>query len=234
MRFRAFLSFFVTTFICLPYFPAEGCNDQPVSHSADSDSVENAFTIGTDSSADAATLGYTMNHFALLVNDIDASMHFYGKVLGMRHIFTYQATSSYTIAYMGYSHDGKNGTGYQTGEELYAEKGDSEGLLELLHLKGSEELLSTTKRVSTFSHVGLVVPNVEAAQTRMEQYSIKILKSIGEDVEPGNDLARAYGFGSSLREARAAAKGIEAIGFEYFFLVANPASNAEEIQQQTL
>jgi lactoylglutathione lyase len=62
-------------------------------------SSSDVFVVGNDLPADPATLGYTMNHFALLVNDLDAMMNFYGEVLGMRHIFTYHATPTFEIAY---------------------------------------------------------------------------------------------------------------------------------------
>lgn len=64
---------------------------------------------------------------------------------------------------MGYSHGGKNGTGYQTGSELFAQKTNIEGLLEMTHFKRSEgnssadEVEPSTKMANTFSHVGLVV-----------------------------------------------------------------------------
>ena len=61
-----------------------------------------AFVLGDDGPADPATLGFVMNHMALVVNDMEAMMHFYGKVLGMRHIFTYHATPKFDIVYSKY------------------------------------------------------------------------------------------------------------------------------------
>ena len=178
-----------------------------------------------------------MNHFSLLVNDIDATMHFYGKVLGMRHIFTYHATPTYDIVYMGYSHGGKNGTGFQTGQELYREKPNIEGLIEFLYLKDCnntvKDLEPTTKRVNTFSHVGLVVPDVKKAQDRMEEDGVEILKPIGKDVEPGSGAAMAYRFGAQDLGDASAAAAFDAIGFKYFLLAADPDGNVVEIQQQT-
>jgi hypothetical protein len=68
---------------------------QPLAERQSSD----AFVLGDDGPADPATLGYTLNHMALVVNDMEAMMHFYGKILGMRHIFTYHATPKYDIVY---------------------------------------------------------------------------------------------------------------------------------------
>ena len=76
------------------------------------------FVLGTDGPPDEETIGFNINHLCLVVNDLDASVHFYGKILGMRHIFTYRASETYTIVYMGYSRGGEDGKGFQTGEEL--------------------------------------------------------------------------------------------------------------------
>lgn len=58
-----------------------------------------AFVIGTDGPADAATVGYNINHFALNVNDLEASVHFYGTVLGMRHMFSYRVSPVLDLVY---------------------------------------------------------------------------------------------------------------------------------------
>lgn len=77
-------------------------------HQVNACSLENfnvtGFTFGSDQPSDPATLGYTINHMALIVNNLTASMNFYGDVLGMRHIFTYAASDAYSFTYMGYSH----------------------------------------------------------------------------------------------------------------------------------
>jgi lactoylglutathione lyase len=91
--------------------------------------------LGTDGPAEAATLGYTVNHFSLIVNDLAKTRHFYGKILGMRHIFTYDASANYSIMYMGHAQGGKNGTGYMTGEDLFKEKDNIQGLIEFVTLK---------------------------------------------------------------------------------------------------
>lgn len=192
-----------------------------------------AFQIGNDGPADPATLGYTLNHFSLLVNDMVATKQFYGEVLGMREIFTFHASSDYEIMYMGYSHGGKNGTGYQTGEELYAEKTNIEGLIEFLSLKNGPKLVSSTKSANTFSHVGLVVPDVQQTEARMKQFGVKVLKAVGEEIAPDSEAATAYGFGANLQEARAAGAGIEAIGFAKFLLVTDPDGNLVEVQNQS-
>ena len=207
--------------------PARACNPNQLKRSA-----PEAFELGTDGPADPATLGYTVNHFALIVNDIEASMHFYGKVLGMRHIFTYHASPAYEIAYMSYSHGGKNGTGFRSAEELCSEKANIEGLLELLYFKDSKDLVPSTKRTNTFSHVGLVVPDVRATQARMEKYGVNVVKRVDEPAEVASVIGTAYGLGENPSEANAAAAGIAALGFNDFLIVTDPHGNLLEIQNQ--
>lgn len=46
------------------------------------------FVLGSDGPSPPATLGYTINHFGLLTNDLDAMTSFYVDIIGLRHIFT--------------------------------------------------------------------------------------------------------------------------------------------------
>lgn len=94
-----------------------------------------ALTVGTDGPADPATIGFTIGHLALLVNDLAATRHFYGDALGLRHIFTYNASEEYTIMYMGHAQGGRNSTGYQTGEEMFSEIYNMGGLIEFIEFK---------------------------------------------------------------------------------------------------
>ena len=203
-----------------------------------------AFTLGDEGPADVATLGYTMNHFALLVNDMEVTMHFYGKILGMRHIFTFYASPTFEVVYMGYSHGGKNGTGYQTGEELYKEKTNIEGLIELIQTKNCSktsdnvEFQPSTKRVNTFSHVGLVVPDVQAIYTRMKDFGVEVLKAPGEMPVPGTAtgelLEKAFGiYAYTEEDQNAALAGIANLGFAKFLIVTDPDGNILEIQSQS-
>jgi hypothetical protein len=59
-----------------------------------------SFALGDDGRADPETLGYTMNHFALLTSNITATQHFYGKVLGMRTVFSFGAGTPYEVLYV--------------------------------------------------------------------------------------------------------------------------------------
>jgi len=57
---------------------------------------------GTDGPADAATSGFVINHFSLIVNDLAESRYFYGEILGMRHMFTYEASAGLAFMYVTY------------------------------------------------------------------------------------------------------------------------------------
>jgi lactoylglutathione lyase len=194
------------------------------------------FALGEDGPAPPATLGFTINHFGLNVNDLDKMMDFYGNIIGMRHIFTYNASATYTVAYMGFSHGGKNGTGYQTGEEMFREKNNIEGLIEFQHHKDSTPpFQSTTKRVNTFSHIGLIVPDTLAAQKRMEMHGVKVLKRVGEEMKFPSAGAQAFGFDedhSNPRDAELTIEGINQLGFNDFLVIADPEGNVLEVQPQ--
>lgn len=60
----------------------------------------------------------------------------------MRMIFLYDETEDYSIMYMAHSQGGKNGTGYQTGADMIAEKNNMQGLI---------EFTSSKVRISSFS-----------------------------------------------------------------------------------
>jgi lactoylglutathione lyase len=87
---------------------------------------------GDDPPADPATRSYFSNHVSFMVSDLAASRQWYGDVLGMRHIFTFELSSDYSIMYMGHSQGGKNGTGYQSGREMARDKTNMTGLIELV------------------------------------------------------------------------------------------------------
>ena len=221
------LSTFLVALLALALSTAHACGNH--------DKSSPSFAIGNDGPADPATLGYTLNHFALLTHNITAVKHFYGEILGMRTVFSFGANTPFEVLYMGYSHGGKNGTGYQTGEQLYSEKNNIEGLLEFLYVedcKDSTAFIPTTVRPSSFSHIGLIVPDLEATQGRMQAYGVSILKRIGLPIEPGSPAALVFGYASNTAAARAALMGAQTLGFDSFLLVTDPDGNLLEIQQQ--
>lgn len=91
------------------------------------------FTLGDSSPQPPATVGYNLNHLAITVPDLNATMDFYVNALGFRHIFTVPLGDKHSVTYLGYPHGGRNGTGYQTAEEMSREKNNAEGMLELLY-----------------------------------------------------------------------------------------------------
>lgn len=182
--------------------------------------------------ADPATLGYKLNHFCLLVNDIIATKAFYGDVLGMREMFTFHASADYDIVYMGYTHGGPDGTGHQTGQEMLTEKTNRGGLIEFVCLKdANSKAVTSTCEPNTFSHVGLILPDVSNVQERREQYRVKILKRVGEDLSVDGSVANAFGLKGEIVKVRAAAAGVKEIGLDQLLLVTDPDGNVIEIQQ---
>lgn len=141
---------------------------------------------------------------------------------------------------MGYSHGGKNGTGYQTGEELYNEKTNTEGLLEFIggpKASQSAGIPSSTKRLNTFSHVGLVVPDTKQIEARLKKFGIEILKPVGEMPVPGTATAKllegAFGLSTfNEEEQKEALDALVPLGFEKFLVVTDPEGNVVEIQDQ--
>ncbi|KAI1611087.1 Glyoxalase/Bleomycin resistance protein/Dihydroxybiphenyl dioxygenase [Exophiala viscosa] len=194
-------------------------------------------TIGDDGPADPETLGFAINHLSLIVRNLTASQHFYSKVLGMRHIFTAQLSPSYSVTYMGHAQGGRNGTGYQTGQEMLRDKNNAAGLLELQYLSDSQDegMTATTVRPNTFSHIGLIVPDLEKAQARMEKFGAKITKRIGQSAENITSVENALGFGPSATtnqtERKLLVKGQQLVGFAQLLTVEDPDGNMIEVQQ---
>ena len=190
---------------------------------------------GSNEPADFATTGYVLNHFSLNVKDVTRSIKWYGDVLGLRLIFNYRATERLSIAYMAHSHGGKNGTGYQTVSEMNRLKNNMEGLLELVSYANSDtDLVASTIKVNTFSHYGLIVPDVPAAQARFEKLGVTILKRAGEATPLKGPIAEAFGLGSVWERDPAEAETIEkallTTGGQDFVIIADPDGNMIEVQ----
>ncbi|KAK5167632.1 uncharacterized protein LTR77_007331 [Saxophila tyrrhenica] len=219
---------------------ASACPGHLAARQAAANATSSPFTLGEDPPAPPANLGYTLNHFSLIANNLTAMTAFYRDVLGLREIFSYIASPDYTVVYLGFSHGGKNGTGYQTGEQLYAEKNNIEGLLELVHHSSTDDpdaprFEPSTRVPNTFGHLGLIVPDIKAAERRFKKHGVKIVKPAGEEVQWDSLGARAFGFDelhSSVQKAREAIKGVGMIGFSTFVLIEDPDGNLLEVQQQ--
>ncbi|KAH7121176.1 Glyoxalase/Bleomycin resistance protein/Dihydroxybiphenyl dioxygenase [Dendryphion nanum] len=195
---------------------------------------------GTDGPADQATSGYFVNHIGLLVSNITASREWYTTVLGMRHVFTIRLNEYYTIMYMAHAQGGRSGQGYQTGAELARDKNNLAGLVEFMQYHPtSKDVKFTPTPQNTLSHMGLIVPDLSAAQARFEKLNVTIVKRVGElDITPetGNRaFAGAWGIhdlGSKETQEilRIVSPGLVAMGFKEFVLIADPDGNLFEVQ----
>lgn len=196
------------------------------------------FTIGTDGPAQPETLGFFFNHLSLIVSDLTASKEFYGNVLGMRHIFTAQLSPHYSVTYMGHAQGGRNGTGFQTGEELLRAKNNAAGLLEFQFLDDAadqEERLASTRRANTFSHLGLIVPSLQKAQEWFDSHGVNVTKRIGETAVGNDGVLNALGIGEAAltnqTEEVLLEQGQEMVGFPQLLVIEDPDGNMIEVQQ---
>jgi lactoylglutathione lyase len=157
--------------------------------------------IGTDPEQPKATVGWKLNHICFRIRDPEATTRFYRDILGMRTIFTVDA-GSFSILYFGYPEVVGE---HETGQEMIERRHNREGLIEFIHLKvrtplphpctllfGSSVLRLTqkngpeltTRNVASngFSHMGITVPDYDAALKRLKDAGVKILKDRGEEI----------------------------------------------------
>jgi lactoylglutathione lyase len=154
---------------------------------------------GPDVYPDPETLGYQINHLSLSVKNLTRAVDFYTSVFGLRHMFTAQLTPSVSFTYLGHSAGGKNGTGWQSTEELVRTKNNAQGLLELQFFDDPatiRNLTASTEVTNTFSHIGIVVPDLAKTLARLQRLNVNILHKPGDIPEPGGVLARAVGLGN--------------------------------------
>lgn len=113
----------------------------------------------------------------------------------------------------------------------------------LTHVKGSA---NRTHRAddprTTFSHFGLIVDDVEAAQTRFDSLGVRIIKRAGEldlsgDTEQSKILGAMFGL-TDLKSEKTQADiaqvlpALEILGFKAFMVAADPDGNVFEVQNQ--
>ncbi|CAH0042697.1 unnamed protein product [Clonostachys rhizophaga] len=197
-------------------------------------------TWGPDTPSDPATAGYFLNHFSINVKNLTATLDFYSRAFGLRHIFTVQASEHLSIAYMGHSQGGRNGTGYQTTAELNRDKNNAAGLVEMIYfdIPDKSHLQASSVRTNTFGHMGVIVPDVEAAQARLEALpGVRILKRFGAPTESEGEVAIANGFPPEAlaqvsAEERATIAAVLSVINERFLYVADPDGNIIEVQPQ--
>ncbi|KAI8624681.1 Glyoxalase/Bleomycin resistance protein/Dihydroxybiphenyl dioxygenase [Xylariaceae sp. FL1651] len=184
---------------------------------------------------DPDTTAYNLNHFALNVKNATRSIDFYTQAFGMRLMLTVQATEHFPLSYLAYSTGEKNGTGYQTTDELIRNQHNSQGLMELINYNNpNNDLPASTAATNTFSHVGLIVPDIDATQGRLEKYGVMFYKKVGGSFEGEGPLANAFGLNASeISQAELGALlGLFNVLTENAIFVADPDGNVLEILPQ--
>lgn len=153
---------------------------------------------GSDAPSDPATIGYFVNHVSLNVNNLTRSIDFYTNAFGMRHLFTYNLTPHVSFTYMSHSQGGRNGSAYQTTEEMLRFKNNNGGHIEFVHLSTEgDDIPGAPERTATLNHLGIIVPDLEAAQARLESQGVNIWKKIGEPMPSTGYLASKYALGDA-------------------------------------
>jgi lactoylglutathione lyase len=192
---------------------------------------------GDDVPSDPGTKGYFINHLCINARNATASIDWYNKAFGLRLIFTLQVSEHFSISYMGHSHGGRNGTGYQTSDEMSFQKNNIEGLIEILSLDfPGWALPAGTKVPNTFSHIGMVVPNITDTQIRLEALGANIIKAADEPFTFEGPFSDATGFGLagdaiSPKEIKTILKTLIPVNSPLMF-VADPDGNIIEVQNQ--
>lgn len=206
--------------------------------SNNSSEIEYPFSIpGDDVPSDPATKGYFINHLCINARNATETINWYTQSFGLRLMFTLQVSKHFSISYMGHSHGGRNGTGYQSSAVLASEKNNREGLLEIISLEYPVwDLPAGIKIPNTFSHIGMVVPNITATQERLESLGANILKAAGEEFTIEGPFADATGFTQagdaiSKEEKELILKTLVPINTPLMF-VADPDGNIIEVQNQ--
>jgi len=150
---------------------------------------------GDEAPSQPATTGYFINHLCINVRNATESIAWYKQAFGLRLMFTLHVSEHFSISYMGHSHGGRNGTGYQTSDEMNRDKNNIEGLIEILSLDyPGWDLPAGTRVPNTFSHIGLVVPNITDTQLRLEAMGANIIKGAGDTFKLDGPFAVSSGF----------------------------------------
>ena len=229
----ALSGFIATAFACFGHYNQEA-RDHGVGLARRSETYPK-LDPGNDTPADPKTTGYFVNHLALNVRDMNQSIKWYGEVFGLRLIFQFHLTAKVSIAYLGHSHGGRNGTGFQTALELSRQRNNIEGLVELVYFADrAADIVPSTAHTNTFSHFGLVVPDIQAAQARFEKLGVNILRKVGETGKLQDPLAESLGVGGLAdRDPAEAEKVLQALlgaGGRDFIFIADPDGNMIEVQ----
>jgi lactoylglutathione lyase len=198
--------------------------------------------IGSDIAADSATTGTFLNHMAINTRNLTASIEFYTELLGFRKLFTLQITKTYSITYLAHAQGGRNGTGYQTALEMNREKNNAQGLIEICYVDVPvKNIESGAQHPNTFGHIGIVVPDIQAFQERLDTMPhISVLKRSGEpfvELDPSIVVGPAVGLLPDIveqldeEERKAIVKNFGQ-SVEPLIFIADPDGNFIEVQPQ--
>jgi lactoylglutathione lyase len=200
------------------------------------------FEFGPEEYPDKETVGININHVALNVGNLTASIEFYTKILGVRVIFVYHATPLFEIAYLGHVSGGHNGTGYQTPLEMNLQKNNMKGLVEFVYIAPNmtepprEAPVASTRKTNTLSHIGIIVPNIMETQQRCKNAGMKIVKEVDVQPELLGGASNAYGLGllppGSDEIAAQVIAGLALSGTANYLFIEDPDGNLLEIEPQ--
>ncbi|KAF2231407.1 hypothetical protein EV356DRAFT_579223 [Viridothelium virens] len=187
-------------------------------------------TLGNSDPQPPATVGYNLNHLAIAVPNLTASMDFYVNALGFREMFTLPITETNSFTYLAYPQGGRNGTGYQTAEEMTRQKNNAEGLLEIVYSESNNNAAAPHPSNGLgFSHLGFIVPSVTDTQSRLENFKATIVKRSGEPFT--EEILQKY-FG--VQAGQVSQQQVAELGdiFTSLLLALDPTGYLLEFQQQ--
>lgn len=154
--------------------------------------------LSSDVAADEATTGYFVNHIFLHVYNLAQSIKFYSEAFGMRHVFTVNMTEHVSLTYMSHSQGGRNGSAYQTTKEILRYKNNNAGHISFIHLNTKKERIpGSPERTSTLNHIGIVVPDLKATQSRLEHLGVTIHKRIDEAMRTSGHVSEKSSLGDA-------------------------------------
>ncbi|KAL6923878.1 hypothetical protein FSST1_001152 [Fusarium sambucinum] len=141
---------------------------------------------------------YLSQSYGYNTRNLTVSIEFYTELLGFRKLLTLQITKTYSITYVAHAQGGKNGTGYQTTLEMNREKNNAQGLLEICYVDVPvKNIDSGRQHPNTFGHIGIVVPDIQAFQQRLDKLPhISVLKRSGDpfvEIDPSIVVGPAVG-----------------------------------------
>lgn len=133
------------------------------------------------------TIGARLNHSMLRIRDPRKSLHFYINLMGMRTVF---ATNLGPVNawYLGYPKTSEHQSNLKKfGVETVQSLRQVEGLLELGHIKGSENQPEGYYQTGNnppnlgFGHLGFAVPDVPALLRKLKENDVEVVKDLGEE-----------------------------------------------------